>query len=317
MDSADCPAWKRRRSVGVVRHDRTHVGHGPVPENDVGLPPHRIGIRADARVGHGFRMSDPHRSGPNDVERQNSRYVTKVMPWPMHTRSSVVPETSCCRHGPTTTGRWPTTTRPGRPTSTGPWTGSTRWPDASTGARAALKIVEADGTSHSVTYAEMSARSSQVASWLSSIGAAKGDRLLLMLGNQVELWETLLACIKLGVVVIPATTLLTSADLDDRITRGGVGHVVAASVDAGKFDDVPGDYTRIAVGEPVPGWTAYGESLSAANRVRATGGGRRRRHPAALLHLGHHRPAQARRAHAPVLPGGAPVHDVLDRSAAR
>jgi acetyl-CoA synthetase len=136
--------------------------------------------------------------------------------------------------------------------------------DAETGARAALKIVEADGTSSSVTYAEMSARSSQVASWLSSIGATKGDRLLLMLGNQVELWETLLACIKLGVVVIPATTLLTSADLDDRIARGGVGHVVAASVDAGKFDDVSGDYTRIAVGDPVAGWTTYSESRSAA-----------------------------------------------------
>jgi acetyl-CoA synthetase len=136
--------------------------------------------------------------------------------------------------------------------------------DATTGPRAALKIVEADGTTHSVTYAEMSARSSQVASWLSSIGATKGDRLLLMLGNQVELWETLLACIKLGVVVIPATTLLTSADLDDRIARGGVGHVVVASADAGKFDDVPGDYTRIAIGDPVPGWTSYTESHSAA-----------------------------------------------------
>jgi acetyl-CoA synthetase len=143
--------------------------------------------------------------------------------------------------------------------------------DASTGPRAALKIVDADGTSTSVTYAQMSARSSQVASWLASIGASKGDRLLLMLGNQVELWETLLACIKLGVVVIPATTLLTPADLDDRIARGGVGHVVAASGDAGKFDDVPGSYTRIAVGDPVPGWTGYSDShagatFSGANR---------------------------------------------------
>jgi acetyl-CoA synthetase len=136
--------------------------------------------------------------------------------------------------------------------------------DVTTGARTALKIIEADGTSSSVTYAEMSARSSQVASWLNSIGAVKGDRLLLMLGNQVELWETLLACIKLGVVVIPATTLLTSADLDDRIERGGVRHVVAASTDTGKFDDVAGDYTRITVGEPVAGWTTYSESHSAA-----------------------------------------------------
>ena len=136
--------------------------------------------------------------------------------------------------------------------------------DTTTGARVALKLVEADGTSRSVTYAQMSARSSQVASWLSSLGAVKGDRLLLILGNQVELWETLLACIKLGVVVIPATTLLTAADLRDRISRGHVGHVVTAANDATKFDDVPGDYTRIAVGEPVPGWTAYSESRSEA-----------------------------------------------------
>ena len=136
--------------------------------------------------------------------------------------------------------------------------------DATTGARVALKLVEGDGTSRSVTYAEMSARSSQVASWLSSLGAVKGDRLLLMLGNQVELWETLLGCIKLGVVVIPATTLLTPADLDDRIRRGHVRHVIAASMDAAKFNGVRGDYSRIAVGEPVPGWTSYIESLSAA-----------------------------------------------------
>ncbi len=147
--------------------------------------------------------------------------------------------------------------------------------DPITGPRDALRIIEADGTTQSVTYAEMSARSSQVASWLSSIGAVKGDRLLLMLGNQVELWETLLACIKLGVVVIPATTLLTSADLDDRITRGKVVHVVTASPDAAKFEGVAGGYTRIAVGDPVPGWTAYGESDAAATTfvppVRASG----------------------------------------------
>jgi acetyl-CoA synthetase len=131
---------------------------------------------------------------------------------------------------------------------------------ASTGSRAALRIVEADGTSNTRTYAQMSARSSQVASWLASVGAHKGDRLLLTLGNRVELWEMMLACIKLGVVVIPATTLLTSADLQDRITRGGVGHVVAASGDASKFDDVSGSYTRIAVGDPVPGWITYSDS---------------------------------------------------------
>jgi acetyl-CoA synthetase len=149
--------------------------------------------------------------------------------------------------------------------------------DATTARRAALKLVEADGTSNTVTYAEMSARSSQVASWLSSLGAVKGDRLLLMLGNQVELWETLLGCIKLGVVVIPATTLLTPDDLADRISRGHVRHVVTASGDTPKFADVAGDYARIAIGEAVPGWTSYSDSASApaefAPKPEASAGG--------------------------------------------
>ena len=50
-----------------------------------------------------------------------------------------------------------------------------------------------------------------------------------MLGNQVELWETLLAAMKLGAVVIPATTQLRAADLRDRLDRGGARHVVVAA----------------------------------------------------------------------------------------
>ena len=87
---------------------------------------------------------------------------------------------------------------------------------------------------------------------------ARGDRIVLMLGNQVELWETMLAAMKLGAVVIPATTLLAESDLRDRIDRGNARHVVVRSADAAKFDGVPGDYTRIAVGDGVPeGWLDY------------------------------------------------------------
>src|SRR5262249_10997276 len=76
------------------------------------------------------------------------------------------------------------------------------------------------------------------------------DRILLMLGNEVALWEVMLAAIKLGAVVVPATNLLTRDDLRDRLTRGAIRHVVAASADAAKFEDLEGDYTRIAAGAP-------------------------------------------------------------------
>ncbi|WP_156756239.1 AMP-binding protein [Actinokineospora pegani] len=131
-----------------------------------------------------------------------------------------------------------------------------------TASRRALWIVEEDGSETSWTYSELSHRSNQVANWLRGLGVARGDRLVLMLGNQGELWETILAAMKLGAVVIPATTLLGPADLRDRVERGAAGHVVARSADAAKFDDVPGDYTRVAVGEPVLGWHHYSDSAA-------------------------------------------------------
>ncbi|MBB5954017.1 acetyl-CoA synthetase [Saccharothrix tamanrassetensis] len=130
--------------------------------------------------------------------------------------------------------------------------------------RTALWIVEEDGGEGRWSFAELSRRSSQVANWLRDNGVRRGDRVVLMLGNQVELWETLLAAMKLGAVVIPATTLLGAADLRDRVERGGARHVVVGAADASKFADVPGDYTRIAVGPPVPGWLDYARSRDAS-----------------------------------------------------
>jgi acetyl-CoA synthetase len=132
-----------------------------------------------------------------------------------------------------------------------------------------LLVVEADGSSVSLTFDELSRRSSAVASWLRSLGVARGDRIVLMLGNQVELWEAMLAAFKLGAVVIPATTLLAPADLRDRIERGRARHVIVRAGDTDKWDGVAGDYTRIAVGGEVDGWESYqyGDEAFAADGV--------------------------------------------------
>ncbi|MCF2131380.1 AMP-binding protein [Strepomyces sp. STD 3.1] len=125
--------------------------------------------------------------------------------------------------------------------------------------RTALHIVEEDGSEVRVSFAEMSARSDRVANRLREWGVRAEDRILVMLGNQTELWETALAAMKLRAVVIPATPLLGPADLRDRVDRGKVRHVIVRAGDAGKFDDVPGDYTRVAVGGTAPGWLPYAD----------------------------------------------------------
>ncbi|MEU2062637.1 AMP-binding protein [Streptomyces sp. NPDC013455] len=118
----------------------------------------------------------------------------------------------------------------------------------------ALHIVEEDGRETRLSFGELSVRSAQAANWLRGLGVAAGDRVLVMLGNQAELWITALAAMKLRAVVIPATPLLGPADLRDRVDRGRVRHVIARSADTAKFAEVPGDYTRVAAGEPVAGW---------------------------------------------------------------
>ncbi len=130
--------------------------------------------------------------------------------------------------------------------------------------RPALWIVD-EGRETKLSFAQLSAQSNRLANHLRKLGVKRGDRVLLMLGNVPQLWEVMLAAMKLGAVVIPATTLLTRDDLADRIARGAVRHVVTTGADAGKFEGLAGKLTRIAIGGGAPaGWLAYDDCAGAS-----------------------------------------------------
>ncbi|MET3721703.1 MULTISPECIES: AMP-binding protein [unclassified Arthrobacter] len=112
----------------------------------------------------------------------------------------------------------------------------------------ALLIVEQDGSDTRRSFADLASRSNQVANWLQSQGVRRGDRMIVMLGNQVELWELMLAGIKLGIVLIPTTTLMGPADLAERVERGEAGWAAVGHSNIGKFADVPGAYRLIEIG---------------------------------------------------------------------
>ena len=127
---------------------------------------------------------------------------------------------------------------------------------------AALRFVGPGDADHVISFAEVARRSDQVASHLRGLGVRRGDRILLLLGNVPALWEAMLAAMKLGAVVIPATTMLTEDDLRDRFDRGRVQHVIAAGELAPRFAGIAGDYTRIAVGNSEPGWVAFEDAYA-------------------------------------------------------
>ncbi|MGE0253687.1 MAG: AMP-binding protein [Alphaproteobacteria bacterium] len=136
-------------------------------------------------------------------------------------------------------------------------------PMAAGNGRTALWVADEAGNETKLSFAEMSARSNRVANFLRDGGVRRGDAVLLMLGNVPALWETMLACMKLGAVIVPATTLLSGEDLKDRFARGGIRHVVVGAADAAKLDAVSGGYGRFVVGADRDGWTRYERAYDA------------------------------------------------------
>ena len=127
--------------------------------------------------------------------------------------------------------------------------------------REALRVVHQDGAIESKRYSDLARQSDRCANYLRSLGVRRGDTVLLMLGNVAPLWESILAIAKLGAIMIPASPLLSSDDLKDRLDRGAVRAVIAGSPYTSRFS--PGAWTGVAVGAPVPGWHQFGDAANA------------------------------------------------------
>jgi acetyl-CoA synthetase len=137
------------------------------------------------------------------------------------------------------------------------------------GLKVALKVIGERVEAR--TFAELARESSRLASGLRALGAKRGDRLLMMLGVVPELWATMLASMKLGLVLIPAMPTLAPADIADRIERGQAKYLVAHGADAEKFAGLVDGVVRVAIGEAPSGWRSYASLLGGAEHFSPDG----------------------------------------------
>ena len=121
------------------------------------------------------------------------------------------------------------------------------------------------------TFADLSRESSRLANGLRALGAKRGDRLLMMLGVGPELWATMLAAMKLGLVLIPAMPALGVADVADRLDRGKAKYLITHGSEAEKFAGAADSVERVAVGEAPRGWRSYEALLAGAERFEPDG----------------------------------------------
>jgi acetyl-CoA synthetase len=144
---------------------------------------------------------------------------------------------------------------------------------------AALQIVDSDGLEIRLSFAQMSERASRIANFLRAVGVERGDRVLLMLPNCVELWDAMLAAMKLGAVLLPATTQLSAADVRERIEIAQPGFAIVDAAERAKFDVLASGGTplvKIAVGHTAEAattgsWLDFSEGYACSAEFTADG----------------------------------------------
>lgn len=145
----------------------------------------------------------------------------------------------------------------------------------------ALWIVDENGSDTHLSYAQLSTLSQRLAAFLRANGVAHGDRVMVMLGNTVPLWVSMLACIRIGAVIIPATTQLLPADVGARLKRGDARAIIVGAPDAARLGVETSSLVRISVGG-TSGWLSYDEAI-AEDRPLLVGGGTRADDPMLLF----------------------------------
>lgn len=133
----------------------------------------------------------------------------------------------------------------------------------------AMYWVDDDGNEAKRTFGDLTAASNRTANMLKSLGVKKGDVVIVILARLIEWWEINLACLRLGAVISPGTTQLTSKDIKFRFEAADAACIITDGANAPKVDAVraecPMVKSYVIVGDKRDGWVNYSEAVAAAS----------------------------------------------------
>jgi malonyl-CoA/methylmalonyl-CoA synthetase len=93
---------------------------------------------------------------------------------------------------------------------------------------AALEYADAAGVIHTLTFGDVDARANRMAQELAARGMRRGDRLCVHLANRLEFIDIFLACVRLGVVMVPMNVLYRERELRHIVFDAEPAAIVAA-----------------------------------------------------------------------------------------
>jgi acyl-coenzyme A synthetase/AMP-(fatty) acid ligase len=102
----------------------------------------------------------------------------------------------------------------------------------------AIFWVDDDGNEQTRTFHEISINSKKLCNALSDAGVRRGDTVIVVLGREIEWWEVFTAVLRMGAIISPGTTQLSSKDIAYRIDAASATCVVTNSANAAKIDSL-------------------------------------------------------------------------------
>lgn len=132
----------------------------------------------------------------------------------------------------------------------------------------ALWWIDDHDTEIKLTFAELGDRSRRLCNVLASCGVGRGDTVICMLGRNIEWWEILTACLRMGAVCSPGTTQLSPKDINYRIDAAQAVCFITDEGNASKLEAAENASKlkgRIIIGAERSGWTSYDAAMAEAS----------------------------------------------------
>lgn len=121
-----------------------------------------------------------------------------------------------------------------------------------------LALIYTDEAGHreEVTYEALMENVNRTANVFLEKGIKKGDKLLVMVPRIIEAYETYLAALKIGAIIIPSSEMLTTSDLQYRVTHGEVSGVVSYYPYTDVYQGIEQykELTKFSIGAEIAGW---------------------------------------------------------------
>lgn len=136
----------------------------------------------------------------------------------------------------------------------------------------ALLWVNDRGEHRQFTFADIKRESDRTAAYFQQLGIGHGDMVMLIMKRRYQFWFAITALHKLGAVVIPATHLLTAADIVYRCQSADIKAIVAcgdtevlAHISAAA-PQCPTLKSLVSIGPEVPeGWSDFNKGIAQAS----------------------------------------------------